>query len=745
MFRPRLLALFLTSALSAALPAGAVNRAAVAPSDPPTARAVRIEKPPVVDGDVLGDPAWSAIEPLTDFWQTAPVEGAPASESTEVRVAYTQDALFLGVVCHDSDPAGIVVNGSRRDSPLEETDAFQVILDTYRDRQNGFVFGTNPTGLEYDGQVTNEGRGSGSAAPGGAGGSLTGFNGNWDAAWTVKTKTGDFGWSAEFAIPFRTLRYGRGNGREWGLNFQRNLRRRNEQVYWAPLPRQYNLWNVSRAGALAGIEPPPQRNLKVSPYGLGESKSNPALGRGQQTNTSAGGDLKWSVTPSLALDATVNTDFAQVEVDEQQVNLDRFNLFYPEKRPFFLENAGLFTMGSPGEVDLFFSRRIGIGPSGEVVPIGGGARLSGKLAGFNVGLLDMQTRGVGREVPANNFVVARVSRELPNRSRVGAIFVNRAGTGSRAPEGDPNRTYGADARWGIGRYGAIEGYAAKTDTPGLRGRDYAWSAGASLSAPAWELSAKYTEVGEHFNPEVGFLARTDYRKPEGVVLYRHRVRDFAGLLEVRPHVSYRGYWKPDGFQESGFLHVDNHLEWKSGWELHTGVNFTREGVLGPFEIYPGVVVAPGSYDHREAMLVGITNQGAPLSLEARVTAGGFFGGSRVSSRGIVRSRIGEALSAALDYTRNDVSLPNGRFLANLLRLRLSYSFTPRLYVQALVQRNDVVDAWSTNLRFGWLQDANTGLFLVYNENRDSERDPLGIGLRDHSFTVKYSHTFDLLD
>ena len=735
-------------ALALLLPAAteAATRTAVSPpAEPPEAVATRAEEAPVLDGDVLGDPAWATVPPLTDFWQTTPQEGAPASQPTEVRVLYTGDTLYFGVVCRDADPAGIVVNGSRRDSPLDETDAFQIILDTYRDRQNGFVFGTNPTGLEYDGQVTNEGQGGGASAPGAAGGSLSGFNKNWDASWTVRTRSGDFGWSAEFAIPFRTLRYDRKAATVWGLNFQRNLRRRNEQAFWAPLPRQYDLFRLSRAGSLAGLEPPPQRNLKVSPYVLTEATESPALGAARQTNAEVGGDLKWSATPSLALDATVNTDFAQVEVDEQQINLDRFNLFYPEKRPFFLENAGLFALGTPGEVDLFFSRRIGIGPSGKIVPIAGGARLSGKLAGFNVGILDMQTRSPGEGVPSNNFAVARVSRELPNRSRVGAIFVNRASSGSLAPPGDHNRAYGADGKWGIGRYGAIEGYAARTSTPGLSGRDHAFNLGASLSAPAWELNAEYTEVGANFNPEVGFLARKDFRKPEGVVMYRHRVSDFLGLLEVRPHVSYRGYWKPDGFQESGFLHVDNHLEWKSGWELHTGINFTREGVLQPFEIYPGVQVPPGTYDHREAMLVGITNQGAPASLEVRVTAGGFFGGSRVTTQGQVCGRIGDPFNAWLDFQRNDVSLPGGRFVTNLLKLRLSYSFNPRLYLQALVQYNDVIDNWSTNLRLGWLQTANTGLFVVYNENRATEQDPLGIGVRDRSLTVKFSRTFELLD
>jgi len=730
--------LLLGALLLTGLARGSVLAAETAALEPPVAQAVRTDRPPEIDGEVLGDPAWAAAPALTGFWQTGPDEGAPASQRTEVRIFYTDDTLYFGVVCFDDDPAGIVVNESRRDSSLTDTDSFQIILDTYLDRQNGFVFGTNPAGLEYDGQVTKEGEGGR-----GLGSSLGGLNTNWDASWTVAAVTSDFGWSAEFAIPFSTLRYDGKGEQVWGLNLQRNIRRRNEQSYWAPLPRQYNLLNLSRAGTFVGLELPPQRNLKLLPYALGETKENSAAGLVRTSDVELGGDLKWSVTPSLALDLTANTDFAQVEVDEEQINLDRFNLFYPEKRPFFLENAGFFTTGTPNEVDLFFSRRIGIGPEGEVVPILGGVRLSGKALGFNVGLLDMQTRSLDGVTPASNFAVARVSRELPNRSRVGGIVVNRQGTGELSPSGDRNLTVGADGRWGIGRYGAVEGYVAKTDTPGLTGDDHAFNLRGSVNSPSWTLDAGYTEVAQDFNPEVGFLARTGYRKPEGLVLYRYRPRDFLGLLELRPHVAYQGFWKPDGFLESGRLHVDNHWEWKSGWELHTGMNFRREGVLNAFEIHPGVFVLPGTYDSTEAQIVGITNQGAPLSLETRVIAGGFFGGSRVTVETGLRGRLGGSFNAYVDYVRSDVDLPEGSFVADLLKVRLSYSFTTRLYVQALVQYNSVVDNWSTNLRLGWLQTANTGLFVVYNENRDPERG--GVGLRDRSFTVKYSHSFDLLD
>jgi len=733
----------LQGALLAAIAAAPVAAAEDAYPEFPSAHAVPAQVPPEVDGDVLGDPSWQAAPVVSGFVQTTPDAGRPASERTEVRVLYDDETLYFGVVCFDSDASGIVVADSRRDSPLEETDSFRIVMDTYLDRRNGFVFGTNPAALEYDGQVANEGAGGGGGGPGrqqvGSGG---GFNLNWDGAWQVRTRLGDFGWSAEFAIPFRTLRYAGGGAQLWGLNFQRNIRRRNERAYWAPLERQYDLFRLSSAGTLA-LEAPSQRNLKLIPYVLGATRRDyTGGGVPRDDDADAGGDLKWSVTPSLTLDLTVNTDFAQVEVDELQTNLDRFDLFFPEKRPFFLENAGLFSVGNSGEVDLFFSRRIGIGADGEVVPILAGGRLSGKVGRTGIGLLNMQTRSRDG-LPGNNFAVARVTHELPNRSSIGGLFVNRQATGSLAGDDDYNRTFAVDGRWGIGEYVELSGWAAGTDTPGVEEPEHAWNLGATYESPAWRLDATYTEVSERFNPEVGFLSRSGYRKPTGLIFYTHRVKNFLGLHEIRPHVSYRGYWKPDGFQETGFLHMDTHWEWRNAWELHTGVNVTREGVLAPFEIYPGVIVPPGSYDHQELQLVGFTNQGAPVSYEARLTAGGFFGGDRRSLVQTVRFRIGEALTTDTEWERNDVDLPGGDFVANRWRVRASYSFSPRLFLQALVQYTDVAEFWSTNLRFGWLHRGNTGLFVVYNETRDTATGSL-IDVRDRSLTVKFSHMFDAL-
>jgi uncharacterized protein DUF5916 len=711
----------------------------------PSVTAVRVEHAPTLDGEVLADPVWTAAVPATTFVQEQPEEGQPASERTEVRLVFTADTLYVGVVCFDRDPKSIIVSDTRRDAPLDQTDSIQVIFDTYRDRLNGFVFGTNPAGIEYDGQVTNEGQGGGGLAIGQTqqSGSGSGFNVNWDGVWDVRTRISDIGWSAEFAIPFRTLRYPGGVNQIWGVNFQRNVRRRNERAYWAPISRQYNLYRLSLAGSLVGIKTPALRNLKATPYVLGNVKQSGERPVDPVLLGQTGGDAKYNLTPSLTFDGTVNTDFAQVEVDDQQVNLDRFNLFFPEKRPFFLENAGFFSVGNPGEVDLFFSRQIGIRPDSGPIPIAGGARVSGKAGKFNVGLLNMQTRRVQDRIAANNFSVARISRDLPNRSSIGALFVNREGTGGLGRAGDHNRTFALDGKATVGQRTVISSFVAKTETPGVRNDDHAFNVRSRTSVPRFDLDLGYQEVGARFNPEVGFLSRRGYRKPD--VRFLTRWRPAGSILqELRPHTQYRAFVGFDGFVESSQWHIDNHWQFKNSTEVHTGINVNQEGVRTPFEIYPKILVPVGTYKHEEAQLVLLTNQGAPASLEVRSLIGGYFGGHRVQVNPTLRLRAGDALTTEVAYQRNDIRLPWGDFTTNLVRARLSYSFTTHAFVQGLVQYNDRADLWSANVRVGWLRSGNTGLFLVYTDTRALDDLFVRPARTDRSFILKFSRTFDLL-
>jgi hypothetical protein len=703
----------------------------------PTAPSTSLDIAPIIDGDVLQDEVWSQLTPIDQLWQTKPNAGFPASEKTEIRVGYTATTFYVAVVCYDAEPGKLVVSDARRDATLDNTDSFLFILDTYHDRQNGFIFGTNSIGIEYDGQVDNEGQGNFSVARLQAG-VIGGFNLNWDASWTVKALVGDFGWSAEFAIPLRTLRFAPGKDQVWGINFQRNIRKTNEIAFWAPMPIQFDLKRLSLEGTLTGLNLQSPGNLKLIPYALGrvsrDFDSDPSE---TKFKPEFGADVKYSITPAVTLDLTYNTDFAQVEVDQEQVNLDRFNLFFPEKRPFFLENAGQFSVGSPGEADLFFSRRIGIGPDGEIVPIIGGARLSGKIKNTNIGFLNLFTDDVGElAIEKNNFTVARINQQVAQRSSIGGIFINRQGMG--AADNDYNRTYALDGKWGLGKKATISGFYAKTDTPGEQLDEQAFKLLGSYEWNGLRATLGYTEVDEGFNPEVGFLLRSAYRKPEASVFKQFRMNGKFGLLEVRPHATYRAYWNFTGFQETSYLHLDNHWVWISGLEIHTGINFTTEGVVTPFEISDGIMVPEGTYNHEEAQIVFITNPSKPLYVSTRSILGGSFGGTRYLNTGTLGLRVGDKFNSEYSLAVNDVNLPDGEFVATIFGARITYSFKPRINLQSFIQYNSEADLWSLNIRFNLLEQANTGLFVVYNDVYT------GGDVSNRSLTVKYTHVFDLL-
>ena len=696
---------------------------------------------PTIDGNILSEAIWEQVPAITDLKQIKPNYNQPASEETAIRVAYTQKTLYIAVICYDKTPDQIVVSDSRRDGDLSDEDSFLFILDTYNDQQNGFLFGTNANGMEYDAQIDNEGEGNFSANRQ-QGGVVGGTNINWDASWEVKTETGDYGWSAEFAIPLRSIRFNSGTDKIWGINFQRNISKRSETAFWANLPLGFDIKRLSLAGKMTGIELKSPKNLKVIPYVLSQAIRDNTSQKNISATADIGGDIKYSLTPGLTLDLTYNTDFAQVEVDEQQVNLDRFNLFFPEKRPFFLENAGQFSVGSPGEVDLFFSRRIGIGERGSIVPIIGGSRVSGKIGQTNVGLLSMFTDEIdsegGLDLVKNNYSVARVNHDFAkSRSSLGGIFVNRNGIGISE---DYNRVFAMDGRLGLGKKAQVTGYLSKSSTPGIDNRDHAFNILGVYNWNGWNLRAGYTEVGENFNPEVGFLLRSAFKKPEFLIFKQWRPKNTGKFLEVRPHISYRGYWNFNNTQETGFLHVDNHWVWESGFEVHTGINFTKETVLEAFPISQ-VTVDPGVYDHQEFQFVLFTNSNNKLAYRTRTVIGGYFGGNRISSNNTTGLRLGDKFNAEANLNYNRLNLPNGSTDVVITGGRLTYSFTPRMFLQSLVQYNNVSRITSVNARFGLLRNANTGLFVVVNIIKDND---FNDRLNNQNITIKYSHQFDLL-
>ncbi|NOT08863.1 MAG: carbohydrate binding family 9 domain-containing protein [Gemmatimonadales bacterium] len=710
------------------------------PASRPAAKAHRVDAGPAIDGR-LNDAAWAGAPPLSAFVQHEPFDNQAATERTEVRIVFDRDALYIGARLYDSDPAGIIRGEVRRDANLKEQDSFLILLDTYLDRQNGFAFGTTPSGIEHDGQVTREGEG-------GFGGPATGTpqvaggqaNLNWDATWTVATSVDSLGWVAEFRIPFETLRYSGGSPQTWGLNFSRFIRRKNEEDFWAPVPRQHSLYRVSLAGTLEGVMPPTRRVALVTPYALGTLHRDFVAAAKTDAAVDVGVDAKLGVTPSLTLDLTYNTDFAQVEVDEQQINLTRFNLFFPEKRPFFLENAGTFAVGTPESVELFFSRRIGIDGT-RSVPLLGGGRLTGKVGGLTLGLLDIQTERVrDQEViltPPENFAVARVLKELPRRSRVGVIAVSRFNADST---GDRNVTVGADARLGIGERITLDLYAAHSETPSRTGASNLANLSGSYLTRNWEIGMAVRQVDPDFNPEVGYLERPTFRYYNVRFLRHLRTPNVGWFREFRPHVTFRQYDDTDGRPQSRLFHFDSHFVFANGAFFESPVNFVREVLRTPFQISPGVVIPAGVYDWVEWATIYNTNLSAPYAISGRGTVGAFYTGRRISSQISFIARPNEKFNATVRWNYEHVVLDEGRFDRVLLGLRLAYTFTPRMYLQSLTQWNNQNNSLSANVRFGWLGPAGTGLFVVFNEGRETgpNHRPL-----DRALAVKFTRQFDL--
>jgi len=730
--RRLVVALLLVLPLARGLPAG---------QTPPTATAHVVATPPVIDGR-LTDPAWLEATPVTGFIQRELHEGAPITERTEVRILTDGQALYVGAWLYDSDPTGIVGGEKVRDGDISKSDYFGIVLDTYHDRQNGFVFTTTPAGIEYDAQVVNEGEGGGIQLPGQTrvmAGSLGGFNLNWDGTWTVATSVDSAGWYAEFRIPFTTLRYGAGEQQTWGLNLVRSIRRKNEEAFWSFVPRQFSLMKISHAGTLSGISVPSQRIWTVTPYALTGVERNYAIDPSAQGRGDVGGEIKYGVTPSLTLDLTYNTDFAQVEVDEQRTNLTRFPLFFPEKRPFFLENAGTFSAGTPQAVDLFFTRRIGIDTLGQPVPILGGGRLTGRVGDFTVGALQIFTDRATVQA-ATSYSVVRLQRELAARSHVGVIAVQRAAT---SHPGDWNRVAGVDGRIGIRDAWTIDWWGAASATPGPDGDAKAYSARLSYETGSWSNLARIIQVGRDFDPEVGFLNRRGgYRFFETTVMWKKRYLNSKLFKDWHPHVGYRGYYGLDGYRQEDRIHIDI-TEWylASGATVGPEVNIEHQGLQQPFAIARNVTLPVGSYDYTSMGFDFGTNPSAPLSLLLRADVGGFYNGSRRGGSVTLAARHGSSLSASLLTEYNDVRLDQGNFTRVLIAPRIAYFFTPRIMFQTLVQYSNQARAWTANARFGWLSTAGTGLFVVFNEGQEADGFFQWTRPQARSLIVKYTRQF----
>lgn len=671
----------------------------------------RVETPPRLDGD-LSDEAWLQAAIIDEFIQQEPTEGDPATERTVVRLIYDATALYIGVEAYDQQPDGVIATEKRRDSRrLLDEDNFQIILDTFQDRRSGYMFVTSPLGARLEQQVAAEGEG-------GFGGNSSNINVNWDGVWEVATSRNDEGWIAEIAIPMVTLRFPETENQAWGVNFMRNIRRKNEQVYWAPIPKAYSLTRVSLAGTMSGIGDVDRgMDLRVTPYVL-------AGGRQDRVATTAfddsgfndvGLDLKYGVASGLNLDVTLNTDFAQVEVDEQQVNLTRFALFFPEKRDFFLENSGMFGIGTQGfrrTADLFFTRRIGLSAAGRPVPIIGGGRLTGKVDRHNIAVMNIQTQeGLGQL--GENFFVGRYSRDILARSRVGGLVVNKEAIGGNSF----NRTFAVDTTLAPHRNFVINSFLAKTESPDVSTGDMAGYVSAAWLSPGYRVEAEYTDIQDNFNAEVGFVPRTGIRISRLHGEWDPRPGGRWGIRQFDP------MWNVTYTTDQNNRLLTRRIHNMIGTYFADGSSFIAwyndhfEQLDFAFPITSTVTIPAGTYRFGEWSFRYRSDASKRIYAQAAYSPQTFFGGDRKDSTASLGVRLTDSIAAEGRFSRSDVVVPGGAFVADLAALTLDLALSPQMTIRSLTQFNSTTDSLSTSVRFNWIYSPGSDIFIAYDELR----------------------------
>ena len=718
-----------------------------------TVRAVRLDAPLRLDG-VLDEAIYANVQPFGDFIQQSPDEGAPASEPTDAWIFFDDQSIYVAARIWESVPESEwVANEMQRDSfQIINNDGFIVVFDTFYDRRNGFAFRVNPIGGFSDRQITDEGN----------------PNPDWNPVWDVRTGRFDGGWTVEMVVPFKSLRFPRGASQVWGIQLGRDIRSTFEEAYLTAVPISAGpgQFRLSAAGTLVGLEVPEgNRTFEIKPYVIGSLATDrtvvpPILNAG---DGEVGADVKYGLTENLTADFTWNTDFAQVEVDEQQINLTRFSLFFPEKREFFLESQGIFDFGrvagfgglggsgrgsfagGPGSFGggdvptIFFSRQIGLDQR-RTVPILGGGRLTGKVGDFSVGAINIQTDDApATGAIATNFTVLRVKRDILRRSRVGAIFTNR----SVSLKGDGmNQAYGIDGAFSFYDNVNLYGYYARTDTPGLEGKTESYQAAFSYQGDLYGFIVDHLLVGRNFNPEVGFLRREDFRRTYVYGQFSPRPR---GLEAVRQFTWGGGLdyiLNGAGQLETRIVQGRFQIEFENSDRLSADAQQDYEFLVEPFEITDDVTIPVGRYEFRDFQMSYRMGPQRRLAGRFSFQHGEFFDGD-ITAVGYSRGRIEVTRQFAVEpsISLNRITLPQGTVTARVATTRLTYTFTPRMFVSALLQYNSTNHVLSTNVRLRWEYQPGSELFVVYNDQRDTWLNRGFPMLENRAVVVKFTRLF----
>jgi hypothetical protein len=706
-----------------------------------TVRATRLAEPIVVDGK-LDDPVYSQVKPVNGFVQQEPLEGRPATEDSDAWILFDDRNLYVSVRCWDSHPERMVANEMRRDhGNIRQNENFTVVLDTNYDRRSGFYFATNPLGAIRDQAIGDEGQQR---------------NVDWNTVWNVEASTFDQGWMFEMVIPFKSLRFNESGPQVWGFNLRRNVKWKNETSTLAQIPASQGgiaIFLFSQAATLVGVEVPgSNRNLEVKPYALGSltTDQNAEEPFSNDPDADVGFDVKYGFTSGLIGDFTYNTDFAQVEEDQQQINLTRFNLLFPEKRDFFLEGQSIFAFGgrqARGGGDLtpimFFSRRIGLTDEG-MDPIRAGGRVTGRAGRYQIGALNIQTRGVADNplIPSTNFSVLRVKRDLLRRSNVGVIGTYR--NTSPTENASANGLFGIDGNFAFFQNLRVNAYYAMTRTTlnggGTTGGDNASYTGKlDYNGDRYGLVLEHLYVGEQFQPELGFLRREAFRRNYVRGRFSPRPRSIEAIRKFEWQVDLDHITNPEGLLETRKIQGRFQIQFESSDQAQIEFNNNFESLVEEFEIADGVILPVGDYGFQDVNFE--YRFGAQRWLPSTISyrTGSFWSGNRdaLGLRG--RVEVTPKLSLEPDLSFNWVRLSEGDFDTRLVSTRVSYTFSPRMAASSFVQYNSKADSFSASVRFRWEYEPGSDLFVVYSEGRENlSFDPF---LANRTFVVKLTKLF----
>jgi hypothetical protein len=701
-----------------------------------TIRAVRLGDADTLTLDGrLDESIYRAIQPASGFIQQEPDAGALATEDTQVWIFFDDRNIYLGFRCLDSQPDRIVANEMRRDNNnIYQNDTITFIFDTFLDRRTAFYFQTNPLGALRDALVVSENT----------------TNYDWSTVWDVRALRDGGGWSLEVVIPFKSLRYPQTSSQLWGFNVRRFLRGKNEQSLLSPVPRSYfgsGLQRISSAATLVGMEPPPAaRNLELKPSFLSNLTTNrlAAPPIANDLDGSFGIDMKYGVTSNVTVDFTYNTDFAQVEIDEQQVNLTRFSLFFPEKRDFFLEGQNVFDFAGTGVITsqpdapiLFFSRRIGLN-AGRPVPIRAGGRLTGRVGRTSIGVLNMgPEESTLAQALATNFFVARVKQDILRRSSIGLIATRR--TPSLSGPGS-NEAYGVDANLAFFTNLQVNSYYARTATPGTAGDPASYRGQLRYNADRYAFEIDRTKVGKAFNPEIGFVRRPDVTRTYSLGRFSPRPKGLPGVRKLGMEVSYERFVDGQGTLESRLVQPGFRLELESSDLVNINYNASYEFLDAPFRIASGVILPIGAYRFNDLLASYVIGPQRRMSGTLSVGRGDFYSGTRTAAGYSGRVKFTPQLAVEPRVSLERVRLPQGNFTTKLAGARTTYTLSPRMFASVLLQYNSSLNTLETNARFRWEYVPGSDLFVVYTDGRDTA-DPRLAELVNRGFAVKLTRLF----